>query len=77
MKKLGIRILANAGYGMDQVKGITLGELKELVDELFEQYDEDTEIITIDSGNVYGAKYGKIYADIIEDEDDDEEDEEY
>ncbi len=76
MKKLGIRILANAGYGMDQVKSITLGELKELVDELFEQYDEDTEIVTIDSGNVYGAKYGRIYGSIVEDENDDEEDEE-
>lgn len=75
MKKIGIRILSNGGYGMDQVKGITLGELKELVDYLFEQYEEDTEIITVDSGNEYGAKYGKIYADIIEDEEYNEEEE--
>lgn len=75
MKKIGIEILSNAGYGMDQVNSITLGELKELVDELFEKYDEDTEIVTIDGGNTYGAKYGKIYASIIEDEDDDEEEE--
>lgn len=73
MKKVGIEILSNAGYGMDQVKSITLGELKELVDELFEQYDEDTEIVTVDSGNTYGAKYGKIYASIIEDDDEEEE----
>lgn len=76
MKKLGIGILSNAGYGMDQVNSITLGELKELIDELFEQYDEDTEIVTIDSGNKYGAKYGKIYSEIIEDENDEDYEEE-
>ena len=73
MKKIGIKIVANAGYGLDQVEGITIGELKNLVDELFEQYDEDTEIITIDSGNRYGAKYGKIYPRIIDDEDEEDE----
>ena len=73
MKKIGIEILANAGYGMDQVSSITLGELKELVDELFEQYDENTEIVTVDSGNRYGAKYGKIYVGTIEDDDEEEE----
>jgi hypothetical protein len=75
MKKIGIKILSNAGYGMDQVNSITLRELKELVDELFEEYDEDTEIITIDEGNRYGAKYGKLYSRIIEDEDDEDEEE--
>ena len=67
MKKIGIGILANAGYGLEQVNSITLGELKELIDQLFDEYDEDTEVVTIDSGNTYGAKYGKIYSEIIED----------
>lgn len=68
MKKIGIEILSNAGYGMDQVKSITLGELKEWIDGLYEQYDEDTEIVTVDNRNIYGAKYGKLYASIIEEE---------
>lgn len=68
MRKIGIEILANAGYGMDQVRSITLGELKEWIDGLYEQYDEDTEIVTVDNGNRYGAKYGKLYASIIDEE---------
>ena len=76
MKKVGIGILANAGYGKDQVKGVTLAELKNFIDEMIEYYGEDTEIITIDRGNVYGAKYGKLYlSNDLEDEyDEDEED---
>lgn len=75
MKKVGIEILANAGYSMNQVKSITLGELKEFIDELIEYYDEDTEIVTVDNGNVYGAKYGRIYLTQIDNDDDDDEEE--
>lgn len=73
MKKIGLRILANAGYSASQVKGVTLGELKEFIDELIEDYDEDMEVITIDDGNRYGANYGKIYLqDCLEDDEDEE-----
>ncbi len=63
MKKICIRILANAGYSKEQVKGVTLRELSDFVNELLEYNDENTEVITIDEGNLYGAKYGKIYLD--------------
>ena len=75
MKKVGIKILSNAGYGADQVKGIKLGELKEFIEEMIEYYGEDTEVITVDSGNKYGAKYGKIYLVDSLDEDNEENDE--
>lgn len=74
MKKVGIGILANAGYGKDQVKGVTLGELQNFINEMIECYGEDTEIITIDRGNVYGAKYGKLYLSDDLNDDFDEED---
>ena len=72
MKKVGISILANAGYSPDQVKGITLKELRDFIDEMIEYYDEDTEIITVDKGNVYGAKYGNIYLRDVLEEDEEE-----
>ena len=77
MKKVGIRILANAGYGVDQVKGITLEELKDFVEDLIAEYGEDTEIVTVDDGNHYGAKYGKLYTETIDDEYTEDDEEEY
>jgi hypothetical protein len=77
MKKVGIGILANAGYGKDQVQGVTLGELRGFIDEMIESYGEDTEIITVDRGNKYGANYGKLYlTDELENDYDEEEEEE-
>ena len=73
MKKIGIEILSNAGYGMDQVKSVTLGELRDFIEEMIEYYDEDTEVITVDSGNKYGAKYGKLYLREVSEDDDCEE----
>ena len=73
MKKVGVKILSNAGYGMDQVTGITLGELRDFIEEMIEYYDEDAEIITVDSGNKYGAKYGKLYLEEISEDYDEEE----
>lgn len=73
MKKVGIKILSNAGYGMDQVTGITLGELRDFIEEMIEYYDEDAEVITVDSGNKYGAKYGKLYLEEISEDYDEEE----
>jgi len=65
--KIILRVSPNQGYGPEQVKGIKVLDLKELL----EQYNDDDEIITLDGGNRYGAKYGKLYAeveDIYEDE---------
>ena len=74
MKKIGIRILANAGYSANQVNGVTLGELRDFIDEMIEYYDEDTEVVTVDDGNRYGANYGRLYLqDVLEDEEEEEE----
>ena len=74
MKKLKLRILANAGYSPAQVKGVTLAELRDFVEELLEYNDEDTEVVTTNDGNIYGAKYGKLYLDVEEDYDEEEDD---
>ena len=74
MKRVAIRILANAGYSKEQPKGVTLGDLKNFIEELIEYYDEDTEIVTRNDGNIYGAKYGQLYLD-YDDPDEDEEEE--
>ena len=72
MKKICISILANAGYSKEQVKGVTLRELIDFVNELLEYNDENTEVITINEGNYRGAKYGKIYLEVEEDEEEEE-----
>lgn len=60
MKKAVLNIFANKGYGADQVKGITLGELKYMIEEYIDYLGEDTEIVTQDEGNMYGASWGII-----------------
>ena len=70
MKKMGIKILSNAGYGFDQVNSVTLGELRDFIEEMIEYYDEETEVVTIDSGNKYGAKYGRLYLQEVSEDDD-------
>lgn len=69
--KIILRALGNAGYGADQVKGITVRELKDLLEDL----QDDDVIITKNLSNRYGANYGEIYAEIIGeyDEENDEE----
>lgn len=67
--KYQLNIRANGGYSADQVKGLTVGDLKALLDEM----DDDDEIITYDSTNAYGAAYGTISG--TYDESDAEEDE--
>ncbi len=54
--KVLLEIYANRGYGSDQIKGMTIGELKEML----ESYDDDLEIVTHDESNRYGASYGQI-----------------
>lgn len=54
--KIILEIYGARGYSKDQVKGITVGELKEML----EGYDDDVEIITHDESNSYGASYGEL-----------------
>ena len=55
--KLIITISSREGYAEDQVSGgLTVGELKDLI----EGYDDDYEIVTEDISNQHGAKFGKI-----------------
>jgi hypothetical protein len=51
----------NQGYAPDQISNrLTLGELRDMIEEAIVDYGDDAEVITLDSGNVYGAKYGSI-----------------
>ena len=72
MKKVLLEINGARGYGSEQVHSITLGELKNMVEDYIEYYGEDTEIVTHDDSNSYGASYGVIF-NISEDENYDEE----
>lgn len=66
-----MEIRASEGYAADQIKTITVGELKEML----EYYEDEDEIVLHDNSNRYGAAYGRIL-DIEELEDYEEEEEE-
>lgn len=55
-----MNINPNQGYAPDQVKKMTLLELRGYVEEAIEDYGEDAEFVTLDGGNAYGAKYGSL-----------------
>lgn len=75
-KRVVISIKANDGYGVDQPETtLTLGELRDLIDDAAEYYGEDCIVVTHDSANRYGASYGKIYKSEIISEDEWGEDE--
>ena len=71
MKKAVLNINSNEGYSASQVRGITLGELRDMIEEYIDYLGEDTEIVTEDEGNKYGASFGRINrVDIADDEED-------
>lgn len=70
--KIVIGIKSNEGYSANQVNGIKVKLLKEML----EDFDDEDEIITYDFNNKYGANYGKLTANIIDEEDDDDEEDE-
>ncbi len=51
----------NLGYSPDQVNGITLADLLELVEEAVEEWGGDTEVVLYQTNNRYGANYGTLY----------------
>lgn len=67
--KLILNVTPNAGYAADQVNGLTLAELRDLIADAIDEYGEDAELVTYDGGNRYGAKFGTISTDPIEDAD--------
>lgn len=69
MKKLLLKINGAKGYSSNQVNSISLGVLKDMVEEYIEYYGADTEIVTHDESNRYGASYGVIF-EIAEEEED-------
>ena len=56
MKKIQLEINGAMGYGAEQVRSITVGDLRAML----EDYEDDVEIVTHDETNRYGASYGKI-----------------
>ena len=75
MALVEIGITGNAGYGADQVRKMTVGEL---ISEL-EQFDSEDKVYLHDAGNRYGAAYGEInyISEGKEDYEDDDEEEYY
>lgn len=70
--RLALRIHANEGYNANQAaNGLTVGELRRWLDD----YDDDTEIVTHDLNNGYGADWGNIakYEPVEDDYSDDDE----
>lgn len=59
MKAL-LNVESNLGYGADQVRGMTLGELLEAVQTAVDEWGEDTEVVLHQTNNRYGANYGTI-----------------
>lgn len=58
--KIALRIRSNEGYNAEQAterhKTITVKDLREAL----EGFDDDTEIVTLDLNNSYGADWGII-----------------
>ena len=53
-------ISPHQGYGPDQVDGLTLNELADLVAGAIDEFGGDAEVVTYDGSQRYGAKYGTI-----------------
>ena len=68
MQKLILEIYGARGYSKNQVRGLTVGELREML----EGYEDDVQIVTHDESNSYGASYGELrfITEDYEDEDD-------
>ena len=62
-----LEITSNGGYGVDQVSGITVGELINILSD----YDKADEIVLHDEGNRYGASFGYTNGEINETKQDD------
>lgn len=76
--KVLLAVTNNQGYGPDQVSGsMTLGALRDALEEAINTYGEEAEIVTKETGNRYGARYGSvdIYADTFVGVDEEGEDE--
>jgi len=56
--KYAMYIDGNQGYGHDQVRGMTVGELIEALEEL----DPNDELYLKDTGNSYGANWHSFVA---------------
>ena len=67
--RMMLLIRSNEGYSPDAVRGLKVGTLKEMLEDL----DDDMEIVTKDINNKYGANFGIITTEIEEYYEDDDE----
>lgn len=76
-KIIAMNVLPNAGYSADQVsdEGISLRDLMAAIETAIHEFGEDAILVTQDSGNRYGARFGYLekFGDLFEDTDDDTE----
>lgn len=77
-KVVVVSVTPNAGYSSEQAleyrRGLTLEEIKNLIEEAIENYGEDAVLVT-NSGDRYGATWGVIDFESISGVDEYEEDE--
>lgn len=57
-----LNIIGSQGYAADQVVGLTVGELRRALADL----DDEDELVLVDEGNHYGAKFGELTTNIEE-----------
>ncbi|QWY84438.1 hypothetical protein SEA_KNOCKER_97 [Mycobacterium phage Knocker] len=67
----------NQGYAPDQVNpSTTLADLRDAIEDAIEEFGEDALIVTKDTGNRYGARFGRLdgYGDMFTDPEADNDD---
>lgn len=79
-KQVLLSISNNEGYAPDQIHTkMTLGELFQQVQEAIDMFGEDALIVTAETGNQRGARFGSLssaYGDLFTDADPDGDDDE-
>lgn len=75
MSTVLLHINNNLGYAPDQIDStLTLGDLLAAVEQAIADHGEDAVIVTEESGNHYGARFGNVeqYEDMFTSPDDEE-----
>ena len=58
--KLILTVYPNRGYSAEQVEGVSLADMAQMIADAIEEYGEDAELVTFDASNGRGASYGCI-----------------
>lgn len=58
--KVKLNAESNLGYSADQVEGMSLGQLLDLVEQAVTEYGEDAMVVLFQTNNMYGANFGTL-----------------